>query len=152
MNVAGCLLDYMVRSRRSGFRLIAEKRLRAKDRDPAIERSGKGKCTTRASMLVLDNYIARMLGTKRSKPAQVSAFDRLVRPEIWTRSIYDLRRADIAGLLDKIEDSAGPVAADRTLAYIRAAFHWQAVTTTSHRRSYAVCRGPRQRNDRVKGF
>ena len=59
---------------------------------------------------MLDNYIARMLGTKRSKPAQVSAFDRLVRPEIGTRSIYDLRRADIAGLLDKIEDSAGPVA------------------------------------------
>ena len=105
-------------------RSIAEKRLDdlAKDRDPAIERQRQRTTSVNA---VLDNYIERMLGTKRSKPAQVSAFDRLVRPEIGTRSIYDLRRADIAGLLDKIEDSAGPVAADRTLAYIRAAFHWQ---------------------------
>ena len=48
-----------------------------------------------------------------------------MRPEIGTRSIYDLRRGDIAGLLDKIEDSAGPSAAHHTLAYIRAAFRWQ---------------------------
>jgi Arm DNA-binding domain/Phage integrase family len=105
-------------------RSIAEKRLDelAKDRDPALERQRQRTTTVNA---VLDNYVERVLGTKRSKGAQVSAFDRLVRPEIGTRSIYDLRRADIAGLLDKIEDSAGPVAADRTLAYIRAAFHWQ---------------------------
>jgi Arm DNA-binding domain/Phage integrase family len=105
-------------------RSIAEKRLDdlAKDRDPAIERQRQRTTSVNA---VLDNYVERMLSTKRSKPAQVSAFDRLVRPEVGTRSIYDLRRADIAGLLDRIEDSAGPVAADRTLAYIRAAFHWQ---------------------------
>jgi integrase len=62
---------------------------------------------------------------KRSKPAQVSAFDRLVRPEIGTRSIYDLRRADIARLLDSIEDSSGRVMADRTLDYLRGCFNWQ---------------------------
>jgi integrase len=105
-------------------RAIAEKRLDdlAKDRDPAAERQRQRTTTVNA---VLDNYIERMLGTKRSKPAQVSAFDRLVRPEIGTRSIYDLGRADIARLMDSIEDSSGPVAADRTLAYLRAAFHWQ---------------------------
>jgi integrase len=105
-------------------RAIAEKRLDdiAQDRDPATERQRQRATTVNA---VLDNYIARVLGSKRSKPAQVSAFDRLVRPEIGTRSIYDLRRADIARLMDRIEDSSGPVAADRTLAYLRAAFHWQ---------------------------
>jgi integrase len=105
-------------------RSIAEKRLDdlAKDRDPATERQRQRTTTVDA---VLDNYVARVLGTKRSSKAQTSAFDRLVRPEIGTRSIYDLRRADIARLLDSIEDSSGPVQADRTLAYLRKAFHWQ---------------------------
>ena len=105
-------------------RAIAEKRLDdlAKDRDPAMERQRQRTTTVNA---VLDNYVERVLGTKRSKPAQVSAFRRLVRPEIGTRSIYDLRRTDIAQLMDSIEDSSGPVMADRTLAYLRKAFHWR---------------------------
>jgi integrase len=74
---------------------------------------------------VLDNYVARVLGTKRSGKEQSRVFDKLVRPHMGTRSIYDLRRADIARLMDKIADGSGPVMADRTLAYLRAAFHWQ---------------------------
>jgi integrase len=105
-------------------RAIAERRLDdlAQDRDPAQERQRQRTTTVNA---VLDNYVARVLGTKRSTKLQTSAFDRLVRPEIGTRSINDLRRADIAQLLDSIEDSSGPVMADRTLAYLRRAFHWQ---------------------------
>jgi integrase len=105
-------------------RSIAEKRLDdlAKDRDPALDRQRQRTTTVDA---VLDNYVERVLGIKRSSKAQISAFDRLVRPEIGTRSIYDLRRADIARLLDSVEDSSGPVQADRTLAYLRKAFHWQ---------------------------
>ena len=105
-------------------RAIAEKRLDdlAKDRDPATERQRQRTTTVNS---VLDAYVARVLGTRRSKKAQTSAFDRLVRPEIGTRSIYDLKRAGIAHLLDSVEDSSGPVAADRTLAYLRAAFYWQ---------------------------
>ena len=92
-------------------RAIAEKRLDdiSKDRDPATERQRQRTTTVNA---VLDNYVARVLGNKRSKPAQTSAFDRLVRPEIGTRSIYDLRRADIARLFGSIEDSGGHVMAD----------------------------------------
>ena len=105
-------------------RSIAEKRLDdlAKDRDPALERQRVRTTTVDA---VLDNYVTRVLGSKRSKSAQTSAFDRLVRPSIGTRSIYDLRRQDIAKLLDTIEDKSGLVQADRTLAYLRKAFHWQ---------------------------
>jgi integrase len=105
-------------------RAIAEKRLDdlARDRDPATERQRQRTTTVNA---VLDNYVGRVLGTKRSRPAQTSAFDRLVRPEIGARSIYDLRRADIARLLDSIEDSSGRVMADRTLDYLRGCFNWQ---------------------------
>jgi integrase len=105
-------------------RAVAEKRLDdlAKDRDPATERQRQRTTTVDA---VLDNYVGRVLCGKRSKSIQVSAFDRLLRPMIGTRSIYDLKRADIARLLDSIEDHSGPVMADRTLAYLRAAFYWQ---------------------------
>ena len=74
---------------------------------------------------VLDNYVDRVLANKRSKRTQVSAFDRLVRPRIGMRSLYDLTRADMAKLFDHIDDSSGPVMADRTLAYLRKSFHWQ---------------------------
>ena len=105
-------------------RARAEKQLDqiASDRDPATERDRQRGTTVNA---VLDNYVARVLGTKRSKATQVSAFDRLVRPQIGARSIYDLTRADMAKLFDGIEDASGPVMADRTLAYLRKCFNWQ---------------------------
>jgi integrase len=105
-------------------RSIAEKRLDdlAKDRDPAAERQRLRGTTVNA---VLDNYVTRALGNKRSKDTQVSAFDRLVRPAIGKRSIYDVTRADMTKMFDSIEDSSGPVMADRTLAYVRTAFNWQ---------------------------
>ena len=128
-------------------RAIAEKRLDdlAKDRDPAIERQRQRTTTVDA---VLDNYVARVLGTKRSSKAQISAFDRLVRPEIGTRSIYDLRRADIARLY-----ISSKIAADQS----RRIGRWRisarrftgksAVTTISYRRLFVAWRGPRQRNE-----
>jgi integrase len=105
-------------------RARAEKRLDelAKEVDPAAARQRQRAATVNA---LLDNYVERVLGKKRSKPAQVSAFDRLIRPQIGDRSIYDLNRSDIAELFDGIEDASGPVMADRTLAYLRAAFSWQ---------------------------
>jgi len=105
-------------------RARAEKHLDvlAGDRDPAAERQRQRVSTVDN---LLDDYVGRALGSKRSKPAQCSAFDRLVRPKIGTRSIYDLTRADMAALFDAIEDANGPVMADRTLAYLRKAFHWQ---------------------------
>ena len=88
-------------------RSIAEKRLDdlAKDRDPALERQRQRTATVDA---VLDNYVARVLGTKRSGKEQARVFDKLVRPEIGTRSIYDLRRADVAQLMDTIATAAVP--------------------------------------------
>jgi integrase len=105
-------------------RARAEKQLDqiAGDRDPATERDRQRGTTINA---VLDNYIERVLVIKRSKAIQVSAFDRLVRPQIGSRSIYEITRADMAKLFDAIEDSSGPVMADRTLAYLRKCFNWQ---------------------------
>jgi len=49
-----------------------------------------------------------------------------VKPIIGKAPMYDLRRSDVVGMLDRIEDKNGPVMADRTLAYLRKAFNWQA--------------------------
>jgi integrase len=49
-----------------------------------------------------------------------------VKPRIGKLGIYEVRRSHIIKMLDEIEDANGPVAADRTLAYIRKAFNWYA--------------------------
>jgi len=56
-------------------------------------------------------------------------FARLVYPKLGARQIDDIQRSDIVRLLDKIEDDSGPVMADRTLAYLRKVFNWQASRT-----------------------
>ena len=60
------------------------------------------------------------------RPHIESAFDRLVKPRIGKLGVYELRRSHIAEMLDRIEDEAGPVMADRTRAYLRKALSWYA--------------------------
>ena len=94
-------------------------------RDPGAEQK-RIELTTVAS--VLDNYVklnVRLRGL-RTADAIESAFDRLVKPEIGAQSIYSLKKSGMAAMLDKIAANNGPVMADRTLAYVRAAFRWHA--------------------------
>lgn len=60
----------------------------------------------------------------RSAVSIKRAFDQLVKPSIGKIGIYELRRSDIARMLDEIADERGPVMADQTLAYLRKAFNW----------------------------
>ena len=53
-----------------------------------------------------------------------SALNRLVKPRIGKLGVYELRRSHIAEMLDRIEDEAGPVMADRTRAYLHKALSW----------------------------
>jgi len=108
-------------------RKLAKKRAGevADDRDPVTERKAASATATNTVNAVLDSYVKRQLGNKRSARRQISAFDRLVRPAIGTRPIYDLRRSDMAKLFDAIADDHGAVMADRTLAYLRTALRWQ---------------------------
>jgi integrase len=74
---------------------------------------------------VLDDFIERYAKVKLRRWKEVeSAFNRLVKPVVGKRGVYDLRRSDVAEMLDKIEDGSGPVAADRTRAYFRKALSW----------------------------
>jgi integrase len=81
---------------------------------------------------LLDEFVARYVRNpkqplrERTADEYESAFKRLVKPRIGKLGIYEVRRSHIIKMLDEIEDVNGPVAADRTLAYVRKAFNWYA--------------------------
>jgi integrase len=77
--------------------------------------------------VVWDDYARRELVTKRSAEKQKRGFDRLIRPAIGDRSIYELRRSAMTQLFDVIADRNGRVMADRMLGYLGRCFRWQQV-------------------------
>jgi integrase len=102
----------------------------ADDRDPAKERAEARAVSQNSVDAVLDSFIARHARARdrelRTADTIERTFDRLVRPRLGAKSIYDVQRRDVVEMLDSIEDECGPVMADRTLAYLRKAFNWWA--------------------------
>jgi integrase len=96
--------------------------------NPVEDRTFSPGTASVASML--DDFVARYVRNKnqplRSADEYESAFKRLVKPRIGKLSVYEVRRSHVNKMLDEIEDSNGPVMADRTLAYLRKAFNWYA--------------------------
>lgn len=116
--------------------IAAEKRAKAirqsDDVDPRPERTKRlansNKPVGETVGALLDEFVERYLekGKLRSADAIKRTFERLVKPAIGHLGIYDLRRSHVVKMLDTIADDRGPVMADRTLAYTRKAFNWQA--------------------------
>jgi integrase len=102
----------------------------ADNRDPAKERAAARAVSANSVNAVLDSFISRHARARdralRSADAIERTFERLVRPRLGTKSIYEVQRRDVVEMLDSIEDASGPVMADRTLAYLRKAFNWWA--------------------------
>jgi integrase len=73
---------------------------------------------------VCENYLAIEGKKLRSRDARVSILRRHVYPALGDRPIGEIRRRDIARLLDKVEVGAGPRMADVTLGVLRRIFHW----------------------------
>ncbi len=86
--------------------------------------------TTKSVSSVIDDFMARYVRNKerplRSADQIQSAFGRLVKPRIGKIGVYELRRSHVAEMLDRVEDEAGPVQADRVRAYLRKALSWYA--------------------------
>jgi integrase len=106
----------------------------ADDKDPAAERDAQRAQAeidqTKTIDAILDEHIKRHVDALKSKDNVISAFRRFVRPAIGKKLIYNVMREDITDLLDDIEDEKGPVAADRTLAYLRKCFNWHMARDT----------------------
>jgi integrase len=110
-------------------RTLAKKRAGevADRRDPVAEDKAARNIATNTVDAVLNGFMDIYVAENGLRSADVikSAFDRLVRPEIGTVSIYGLTRSGITKMLDKIAKESGPVMADRVLAYLRKALNWQ---------------------------
>jgi Arm DNA-binding domain len=73
---------------------------------------------------ICEEYLAREGAKLRSVAQRKATLERLVYPTLGDWPLADIRRSDIARMLDRIEDECGPVMADRTLAYLRRALNW----------------------------
>jgi len=94
-----------------------------KGRDPIGD---EGKLTRDVNWLLGEYLEARAGDELRSLPAIKAAFDHHVRPKIGGVNIYDLKKSTIKEMLDGVAKRAGPVMADRVMAYLRKAFNWRA--------------------------
>jgi integrase len=101
--------------------------------DPIVEKKRSEVRSTNTINAMLDAFVADHVSGLRSGDQVVRGFDIYVRPRIGDKSIYDLQRGDITKMLDEIKEQNGPVMADRVLAYISKAFHWQQVRDEAFR-------------------
>jgi integrase len=76
---------------------------------------------------IAEEYLKREGGRLRSVEDRRATLQRLVYPMIGDRAVADIKRSEIIRLLDKIDESRGPVMADRTLAYVRKIMNWHAL-------------------------
>jgi integrase len=107
---------------------LAAARTRALEAKAALEAGNDPRSSLNPETFkaICEAYMSRDGAGLRTRPARMSALQRLVYPTLGDRPIADIRRSDIVRLMDTIEDANGPVMADRTLAVIRRVMNWHA--------------------------
>jgi hypothetical protein len=123
----------------------------AKGGDPLGERrreEAKSENTLRA---IVENFLKRDGAKLRSAAEQRATFERLVFPKLGARQIGEIKRSEIAKLLDKIEDQHGSRMATLTLAYLRRAMNWHAARVDDFRSPIVrgMARGVVGKRDRI---
>jgi integrase len=98
----------------------------AKGRDPLGERRKEAAMADNTLQRIAEDYFSREGKKLRSMDQRRAALERLVFPKLGARQIDDIKRSDIARVLDHVEDAAGPVQADHVLAYLRRIMTWHA--------------------------
>jgi len=105
----------------------------AKGGDPVAERRRESAAASDTLRAITESYFRREGKRIRTMDERRRTLERLVLPSLGARPIEDIGRADIVRLLDKIEDTSGPVMADRTLAYLRKVMNWHATRSDTFR-------------------
>ncbi len=105
----------------------------AEGRDPQSEREGaraaaavKAEAERKTVGRLIDEFLAREAQKLRSAAEIRRILDRYVRPRIGARSIYALKRSDVVGMLDEVEDKHGATQSHAVLAWVRRMCTWQA--------------------------
>ena len=94
--------------------------------DPLTERRKATRAAENTFQAIAEEFLAREGAALRSNRQQRLTFERLVYPKFRARQVNDIRRSEIAKLLDKIADENGPVMADVTLSFLRRVMNWHA--------------------------
>src|SRR5262245_59610810 len=103
---------------------LAAARSRALEAKAEIEAGHDPRSAKQDTLKVIcDEYLKRE-GTLRTTGWRRQQLERLVYPKLGDRPIGEIKRSEIVRLLDQIEDSSGPVMADRTLGIIRRVMNW----------------------------
>jgi integrase len=128
---------------------ITEAREKARDAIKAI-REGRDRAGPEAFEVVAENWFKRHVEAKKLISARDlrSCLDRQLIPAWRGRDFASIRRGDVAGVLDRIEDSNGPVSADFALAVFRMIANWFA----SRNEDYAspIVKGMRRTNAKAR--
>lgn len=106
---------------------IEEARELARDAIKAIK-AGKDTSPPQSLEAVSAEWMKRTVEKKglRSKGEIRRYLDKWILPQLGGRDFASIKRGDITKLLDKVEDKAGPVAADFTLSVVRNVSNWYA--------------------------
>jgi integrase len=107
----------------------------AHDRDPLQERQDARSLAEETFKSVAEAYFAREGDKLRTARDRQRALENHVYDykRFGAQPIRAIRRSDIARLLDHIADEAGPVMANRTLAYISKIMNWYAANSDDWR-------------------
>lgn len=101
----------------------------AQGRDPLAEMRKAKTADKTTFKAVAEQYLAKDGSRLRSKDEIKAVLERHAYPRIGAKAIDALKRSEIVRMLDKVEEGAGPVAADRTLAHVRKICNWHATRT-----------------------
>ena len=116
---------------------IEEARAKARETIAAIK-AGADRAGPQSFQAVAEDWFKRHVVAKGLITAKQTRryLDKHILPEWGGREFTSIKRGDVAKLLDKIEDNAGPAAADQALSLIGNICNWFAAgTTTTPRRS-----------------
>jgi hypothetical protein len=84
---------------------------------------------------VAENFLVRYV--KKQKLRSKSEIERVLRKQVYprweNRPFEEIKRSDVADLLDTVEDENGPRAADTVLAIIRKMMNWYATRNDEYR-------------------
>jgi len=132
-------------ARKRGRELLAHVDL---GRDPLTEQRRASVSTFRA---LAENYLTREGQKLRTAGKRRAILERVVFPALGEMPVENIKRSDVIRLLDKIEDDAGPVAADAALSIVRRILAWHEARVDDYRSPIGkgMNRSDREARDRV---
>jgi integrase len=98
----------------------------AKNGDPLADKRKAAAAGDDTFKAISEEYIKREGKGLRSIREREAILKRHVFPKLGSQPIGEIKRSGVVKLLDKIDDEAGPSAADHTLAVIRRVMSWHA--------------------------